>query len=70
MPPPSRTLLLGLRKKTALTERWKDLPVQIDASPLAWKSGADPEDLLCWKIWCQCCGLPDTLPFTEKLVTE
>ena len=67
---PSVTLLLALRKKTALTDGWKDLPVHICSSVMDWKEAADPEDLLSWKLWALCCGLPDTLPFTEKMYTE
>ena len=70
LPLPSCTLLLGLRKKTALTDGWKDLPVRIFPTASAWADAADPEDLMSWKLWSLCCGQPDTLPFTEKVFTE
>ena len=69
LPLPCLTLLLALRKEKAPTDRWKDLPVRIVSSP-EWKNTADPEDLLCWRLWADCCHLPDTLPFTEKVYTE
>ena len=67
---PDRTLLLALRKKTAGSECWKDLPVCIYSSPAEWKKAADPEDLAAWKLWACCCGLPDTVPFSERIYTE
>ena len=70
LPLPQRTLLLALRKKAALSDGWKDLPVRICSSAAEWKEAADPEDLRAWSLWAECCRLPDTLPFTEKLYTE
>ena len=67
---PAVTRLLALRKKTALTDGWKDLPVRICSDGADWKNRADPHDLLCWKRWSLCCGLADSFPFTEKLYTE
>ena len=64
---PDRTLLLALRKKTAGSECWKDLPVRIHVTPAEWKKAADPEDLAAWKLWACCCGLPDTIPFSERI---
>lgn len=68
--PPDQTLLLSLRKKTALSDRWKDLPVKIHTAAPEWKKAADPEDLAAWKLWAVCCGLPDSVPFSEKIYTE
>ncbi len=68
--PPDRTLLLSLRKGTSLSDRWKDLPVHIHTSPAEWKKAADPEDLAAWRLWAVCCGLPDSIPFSEKIYTE
>ena len=68
--PPDRTPLLSLRQKTALSDRWKDLPVNIYTSAPEWKKAADPEDLAAWKLWAGCCGLPDSIPYTEKIYTE
>ena len=70
LPLPDRTLLLALRKKTAGSESWKDLPVRIHATPAEWKKAADPEDLAVWKLWACCCGLPDTIPFSERIYAE
>ncbi len=68
--PPDRTLLLSLRKGTSLSDRWKDLPVHIYTSPAEWKKAADPEDLTAWRLWAICCGLPDSIPYSEKIYTE
>ena len=67
---PDRTLLLAIRKGNACTDTWKDLPVYIHASPAEWKKAADPEDLAAWRLWTGCCGLPDTVPFSERIYTE
>ena len=67
---PDRTLLLALRKSTACSDGWKDLPVHIHTSPAEWKKAADPEDLAAWRLWAVCCGLPDTVPFSERIYTE
>ena len=67
---PDHTLLRALRKKTACSECWKDLPVHIHATPTEWKKAADPEDLAAWKLWAGCCGLPDTVPFSERIYAE
>lgn len=70
LPPPSATLLLALRKSKALTERWKDLPVRIWGSYSEWRNASDPEDLLVWRLWAECCGMPDTLPYKQQIYTE
>ena len=68
--PPPEVLLLGLRRKQAFTASWRDLPLRIlstlreSENPSLWKT-----DLAAWKIWAQCASLPDTLPFSEKMVT-
>ena len=70
LPPPDRTLLLSIRKSSALSDRWKDLPVKILTAAPEWKKAADPEDLAAWKLWAGCCGLPDSVPYSEKIYTE
>ena len=70
LPPPDRTLLLSIRKSSALSDRWKDLPVKIHTAASEWKKAADPEDLAAWKLWAGCCGLPDSVPYSEKIYTE
>lgn len=67
---PGSSLLLALRKSRALTERWKNLPLNIAVSPVQWEKYAEPEEIRCWRLWAACCHLPDTLPFTEKIYTE
>lgn len=65
---PSETLLLALRPRAGMTSRWQDLPVSILSSlkdtknPILWQA-----DLRAWKIFAQCAGLPDTLPFSERV---
>lgn len=70
LPSPDRTLLLSIRKKTAFSDRWKDLPVNIYTAAPEWKKAADPEDLAAWKLWACCCGLPDSVPSSEKIYAE
>ena len=66
---PDSALLLGLRKNPEMTSLWKDLPLPVVSSFTEWKKAAHPADLLAWRLWAQCCRLPDTLPFTEKTIT-
>ena len=66
---PDYALLLGLRKNPQMTSLWKSLSIPVISSFPEWKSVAGPADLAAWRIWAQCCHLPDTLPFTEKLVS-
>ncbi len=66
---PKNGLLLGLRKRPAMTALWKDPAFPVVSSFTEWKKAADPADLAAWSLWAQCCRLPDTLPFTEKTVT-
>lgn len=65
---PDRALLLGLRKRPDMTALWPSLPIQVISSFTEWKKAAHPADLAAWRLWAQCCRVPDTLPFTEKTV--
>ncbi len=67
-PLPENALLLGLRKNREMTARWKDLTVPVIPSFTEWKKAAHPADLAAWRLWAQCCRLPDTLPFSEPIV--
>ena len=69
VPLPENALLLGLRKNPAMTAFWKSLPFPVISSFTEWKKAAHPADLAAWRLWAQCCRLPDTLPFSEKIVT-
>jgi len=68
LPCPSAALLLALRKNASLTASWRKTPVRVCPDPVAWRPEASAADLTAWRLWAQCCGLPDTLPFTEKTV--
>lgn len=68
-PLPKNGLLLGLRKRPEMTSLWKNPAFPVVSSFTEWKKAADPADLAAWRLWAQCCRLPDTLPFTEKTVT-
>ena len=68
-PLPENALLLGLRKRPEMTALWKTLPVPVISSFPDWKKAAHPSDLAAWCLWAQCCRCPDTLPFSEKIVT-
>ena len=63
-------LLLALRKNAAMTASWRNAAVRICPDPAAWRAEASAADLASWRIRAQCCGLPATLPFTEKTVTQ
>ena len=67
---PGSALLLGLRKNPDMTALWKSLPVHVFSSFTEWKKTAHPADLAAWRLWAQCCRLPDTLPFTEQIVIK
>ena len=67
-PLPENALLLGLRKNREMTARWKDLPIPVISSFTEWKKAAHPADLAAWRLWAQCCRMPDTLPFSEQIV--
>jgi Predicted nucleotidyltransferase len=68
LPLPENALLLGLRRHPEMTAQWRKLSVPVISSPAAWKTAASPADLAAWRLWAQCCRLPDTLPFTEQIV--
>lgn len=68
LPLPDKALLLGLRKETVKTARWKDLPLEVIPSFTEWKKTAHPADAAAWRLWAQCCGKPDTLPCSEKII--
>ena len=65
-PLPENALLLGLRNKSEMTALWKRQSFPVVSSFTEWKTSAHPADLAAWRLWAQCCRLPDTLPFTEK----
>lgn len=69
VPVPESALLLGLRRNPEMTAVWKSLSVPVIPSFTEWKKTAHPADVLAWRLWAQCCRLPDTLPFSEKTVT-
>ncbi len=68
---PAETLLLALRPRSGIAARWEGLPVSILSSlkntknPPLWQA-----DFLAWKIFAQCAGLPDNLPFSERIRTK
>ena len=66
---PENALLLGLRRRPEMTALWKQLSFPVVSSYTEWKKAAHPADLAAWRLWAQCCRIPDTLPFTEKTVT-
>ena len=68
-PLPDSALLLGLRKRPEMTALWRSLPFPVISSYTEWKKAAHPADLAAWRLWGQCCRLPDTLPFSEQIVT-
>ncbi len=63
-------LLLALRPRADMTRRWRGLNIPVLSSlkdtknPPLWRA-----DLLSWKIWALCAGLPDTLPNSERIYT-
>ena len=67
-PLPDSALLLGLKSNPEMTALWKRLPLPVVSSFTEWNKAAHPADLAAWSLWAQCCRLPDTLPFTEKIV--
>ena len=68
LPLPEHALLLGLRRNPEMTARWRSLSLPVLSSFTEWKKAAHPADLAAWRLWAQCCRLPDTLPFTEKTI--
>ncbi len=69
LPLPDSALLLGLKKNPEMTVRWKSTAVRVIPSFTEWMKTACPADLAAWRLWAQCCGLPDSLPCSEKTVT-
>ena len=67
-PLPENALLLGLRKNREMTAGWKKLPIPVIPTFTEWKKAAHPADLAAWRLWAQCCRMPDTLPFSEQIV--
>ena len=67
-PLPKAALLLGFRNRPEMTAQWNSLPIPVISSFTEWKNAAHPSDLAAWRLWALCCRLPDTLPFSEKLV--
>ena len=63
-PLPDRAVLLGLRRNQEMTALWRDRREMITGK---WD---DPIDLRAWQLWTQCAGLPDTLPWTEKVIID
>ena len=51
-----------------MTSRWTSLPIPVVSSFAEWKKAAHPADLAAWRLWALCCRLPDTLPFSEKII--
>ena len=66
---PNSALLLGLRRNPDMTAHWKHLRIPVISSFIKWKTAANPADLAAWRLWAQCCRLPDTLPFTERTLS-
>ena len=66
---PENALLLGLKRKAEMTVLWKKQMLPVVSSFTEWKKTAHPADLLAWRLWAQCCRLPDTLPFSEKIIS-
>ena len=66
---PENALLLGLKRKAEMTVLWKKQMLPVVSSFTEWKKKAHPADLAAWRLWVQCCRLPDTLPYTETIVT-
>ncbi len=69
LPLPENALLLGLKRKAEMTVLWKKQTLPVVSSFTEWKKTAHPADLLTWRLWAQCCRLPDTLPFSEKIIS-
>lgn len=60
---PKTAVLLGLRKKPEMTSIWRERQNLITSS---WKNETD---LRAWRLWAISTGLPDTLPWTEQVVS-
>ena len=46
-----------------MTAFWRERKIQITTD---W---TEETDLQAWKLWAQCAGLQDTLPWTEKVIS-
>lgn len=65
---PGAAGLLAFRSLPRMTSCWKDLPVPVLSSWQLWRDSGDYQaNLEGWRIYAQCCHLPDTLPYSEKL---
>jgi predicted nucleotidyltransferase len=61
-PLPEQAVLLGLRKHPGMTALWRE---KQDLISREWRHETD---LLAWKTWALCAGLPDTLPRSERVI--
>lgn len=61
-PLPEQAVLLGLRKHPGMTALWRE---KQDLISREWRHETD---LLAWKTWALCTGLPDTLPRSERVI--
>ena len=68
-PLPENALLLGLRKRPEMTAMWKSLSFPVISSFTEWRKAASAADLAAWSLWARCCRLPDTLPFSEQIIS-
>ena len=66
LPLPDSALLLAIRKKTVMTEGWKNSVFRILTAAEWQKTAARPE-LEAWRLWALCCGMPGSFPFSERL---
>ena len=67
-PLPDSALLLGLRKRPEMTALWRVSSFPVISSFTEWKKAAHPADLAAWRLWAQCCRMPDTLPFSGQII--
>ena len=67
LPLPEAVRLTALRKASALTDRWRDLPIRIVSGGAEWKRLASPADRAAWQCYALCTHQADTLPMTERL---
>lgn len=66
LPLPDSALLLAIRRKTVMTERWKGSGFHVLTASRWQKTAARPE-LDAWRLWALCCGMPGSFPFSERL---
>ena len=67
---PETALLLGLSNRPETTALWNTHTIPVISSFTEWKKAAHPADLAAWRLWAQCCRLPDTLPYSERIVVK